>query len=159
MEGKKIWESKTFWMNIVSVSLMMYQSLTDVEVIPMEAQATLLGAINIALRMITGKSIQWMVALPLMLLLGGCARNTNSFNIGGTGMYLQTPVGMIALGNFEAHVATSELYNEELLVTDEKFFEGSGSLTAEGGEGAGSALNTQRSYSMRVSPVETTVTE
>lgn len=87
-------------------------------------------------------------------LMAGCARNTNSFNIGGTGMYLQTPVGMIAIGNFESHLATSELSNEKLVVTDTKYFEGAGNLGADAGNGASSTLNTQRSYSMTVTPME-----
>jgi len=90
-----------------------------------------------------------LILLLLFPTFLGCARNTNSFNIGGTGMYIQTPLGMIALGNIEAHVATSELSDEQLTVTDTKYFEGSGTMAGE----AGSALNTQRSYSMTIAPV------
>ena len=95
-----------------------------------------------------------MVALIFLVTICGCARNTNSFNIGGTGMYIQTPIGMIALGNFESHLATSDLSQEQLVVTDTKYFEGSGTMGAEAGTGANSALNTQRSYSMSVMPVD-----
>lgn len=88
-----------------------------------------------------------------------CARNTNSVNIGGTGMFVEALGGLLALGNFEAHIATSELSEEQLVVTDTKFFDGSGVLGAGDGEGVDSTLNTQRSYSMKVMPVEAVATE
>jgi hypothetical protein len=104
----------------------------------------------------TKQGWQPMALIVLVIAFGliGCARNTNSFNAGGTGMYLYTPVGSIVLGNFETHLATSELSGEEeLVITDTKYFEGAGTIGAEAANDAKSLLNTQRSYSMSVTPV------
>ncbi len=54
--GKKFWQSKTFWVNAVSIVGIVVQSQTGF-VVPVELQAALLGVINAGLRLITSEPI------------------------------------------------------------------------------------------------------
>jgi len=54
--GKKFWQSKTFWVNAVSIVGIVVQSQTGF-VVPVELQAALLGVINAGLRLITKEPI------------------------------------------------------------------------------------------------------
>lgn len=54
--GKKFWQSKTFWVNAVSIVGIVVKSQTGF-VVPVELQATLLGVINTGLRLITKEPI------------------------------------------------------------------------------------------------------
>ena len=61
METKKIYESRTFWVNLVAIIGIVLNSLYGIE-LDAELQATLatsvLAVINIALRLITSKPIR-----------------------------------------------------------------------------------------------------
>jgi len=59
MESKSIWVSKTFWTNLLALAAMIAQGVSGKEVMPMEAQASILGVINIILRFITKTSVTW----------------------------------------------------------------------------------------------------
>lgn len=89
-----------------------------------------------------------VIVLVLLLLFSGCARNTNSVAFGGTGFFVKTPLIWFGVGNFEAHVATSDLAEEQLVITDTKYFNG------DAAEADGAVVQTQRSYSMEVHPTE-----
>ena len=58
MEGKKIWESKTFWVNLIALVAIVVQTYTGFVVTP-ERQVEILGVINIILRLVTKKPIEW----------------------------------------------------------------------------------------------------
>lgn len=59
MNGKKIWKSKTFWVNLVSLVGIVYQSVSGDYVVGPEAQAAALTVINLVLRAVTGEPIVW----------------------------------------------------------------------------------------------------
>ena len=94
---KKVWLSKTFWVNIVALVALVTQGLTEF-VIDLEAQAAILAVVNMALRIITKspvawseskstlKSIIWIVPLAIAIAAGG-AINTgcSTMNIAGAG--------------------------------------------------------------------------
>ncbi len=58
MNTKKLWASKTFWVNILAIIVVAVQTQTGF-VIDIEAQAAILAVINLALRAITKTEITW----------------------------------------------------------------------------------------------------
>lgn len=58
MEGKKFWESKTFWVNAVAAGAFFVQMRTGYVASP-EMQAVVLSVINLGLRAITRDPIVW----------------------------------------------------------------------------------------------------
>lgn len=56
--GKKFWQSKTFWVNVLSIIAILVQTQTGF-VIDAEKQVVLLGAVNTLLRFITKEPIEW----------------------------------------------------------------------------------------------------
>ena len=58
MEGKLIWKSKTFWVNLIAIVAMGFQSQTGY-IIDAEAQAALLIIINGVLRVATKEPVVW----------------------------------------------------------------------------------------------------
>jgi len=59
MYSKRIFESKTFWVNIVSVVAIVTQCILGKEIIPPEAQMAILSLVNLILRLYTRKEIVW----------------------------------------------------------------------------------------------------
>lgn len=53
MEPKKIWYSKTFWVNVIAGVAMIAQAVTGKEILSMDVQASILSGVNILLRFIT----------------------------------------------------------------------------------------------------------
>ena len=58
MNTKKLWTSKTFWLNILAIIVVAVQTQTGF-VIDIEAQAAILAVVNLALRVITKTEIVW----------------------------------------------------------------------------------------------------
>lgn len=58
MESKKIWLSKTFWINILALVGMVAQSQSSFVINP-EMQIAILGVINIILRVVTKQEVTW----------------------------------------------------------------------------------------------------
>ena len=56
--GKKFWKSKSFWVNILAIGAIIAQSQTGYVVSP-ETQVTILGFINLVLRLVTKEEIVW----------------------------------------------------------------------------------------------------
>lgn len=59
MDSKSIFVSKTFWVNVIAMAAMVAQGLTGKELIPIEMQGTILGAVNVILRFITKQPVTW----------------------------------------------------------------------------------------------------
>lgn len=59
MESKPFYQSKTFWVNLVAGAALIIQGVTGNEVVSMELQASILAAINVALRFITKGAVSW----------------------------------------------------------------------------------------------------
>lgn len=58
--GKKIWQSKVFYVNILALGGMIYQMISGSEVgLSIEIQGTVLAVINLILRSITKEPISW----------------------------------------------------------------------------------------------------
>ena len=57
-EVKKVWESKTFWVNVIAVLALLAQTQVGFIIDP-EAQAALLAVINLGLRAVTKTPIAW----------------------------------------------------------------------------------------------------
>lgn len=55
---KKLWQSKTFWTNALSLAAIVGQHSTGY-VVSAEVQVSLLAAVNILLRSITNSEIDW----------------------------------------------------------------------------------------------------
>ena len=55
-DSKKFWQSKTFWVNLISIVALIVQSKTGYVVNP-SAQAIALGAVNVALRTVTKSAV------------------------------------------------------------------------------------------------------
>jgi uncharacterized membrane protein len=56
--GKKIYLSKTFWVNVIALLAMLLQSFTGF-IIDVEAQASILAFINVVLRLVTKEPVTW----------------------------------------------------------------------------------------------------
>lgn len=56
--GKKLWASKTFWVNVLACLAFGLQYLHGYVLAP-EAQTSLLAAVNIVLRVVTHEEIVW----------------------------------------------------------------------------------------------------
>lgn len=56
--GKSWYKSKTMWLNILSIVVVIIQYYTDTNVIPLELQVPIVAIINIFLRSITGTPIK-----------------------------------------------------------------------------------------------------
>lgn len=59
MDKKTIWQSKTFLVNLVALVLFIYAWVKPDVQLPADAVGTIVAAINIILRMITGKPIEF----------------------------------------------------------------------------------------------------
>lgn len=58
MEGKTLWQSRTFWVNVVAIVALIVQTYTGYIISP-EAQLVVLGFVNTGLRLITKQPIEW----------------------------------------------------------------------------------------------------
>jgi len=58
-ETKVFWQSKMFWVNLLAAWALISQGVIGYEVFPIEHQATILAAVNLFLRFITGKPLVW----------------------------------------------------------------------------------------------------
>ena len=58
METKAFYLSKTFWLNLCAIAVMVIQTYTGY-VIPPEIQMTILGIVNLILRATTGQAIDF----------------------------------------------------------------------------------------------------
>ena len=56
--GKKFWESKTFWVNVLALVGIVVQSQTGSEISPV-IQGTILTIVNVVLRLVTKEPINW----------------------------------------------------------------------------------------------------
>ena len=56
---KSIFNSKTFWTNIISIIAIIVQSMTGKMIIDAEAQVAILGVVNVILRMVTKEPVTW----------------------------------------------------------------------------------------------------
>ena len=56
--GKKIWASKTFWVNVIAIVALWLQAYTGVNLSP-ETQVQILAVVNIVLRLVTKEPIKW----------------------------------------------------------------------------------------------------
>lgn len=59
MESKAFWLSKTFWINVIALAAIIAQSVAGKEIINVEAQASILAAVNIVLRFVTKSAVTW----------------------------------------------------------------------------------------------------
>ena len=57
-EGKKIWLSKTFWVNILAMIAMIVQFYFGFVISP-DQQVIILGVVNVILRAFTKKPLVW----------------------------------------------------------------------------------------------------
>jgi hypothetical protein len=58
--GKKFYQSRTFWVNLIAAAVLIYQGVTGHElVLSPETQAVILAGINLVLRAITKEPITW----------------------------------------------------------------------------------------------------
>jgi hypothetical protein len=58
MNTKKLWASKTFWVNVLAIIVVAVQTQTGF-IIDIETQAAILAVVNLALRAITKTEIVW----------------------------------------------------------------------------------------------------
>lgn len=56
---KKWYTSKTIWVNIISLLAISIQQIAGEELIPAEAQLTILGFVNLVLRLVTKEELNW----------------------------------------------------------------------------------------------------
>jgi hypothetical protein len=56
---KRWWLSKTLWVNAISLLAIIVQGVTGKEMIPLEAQGSILAGINMVLRMVTNGPVAW----------------------------------------------------------------------------------------------------
>jgi uncharacterized membrane protein len=57
-QGKKVYLSKTLWVNLIALVALLAQSFAGF-VIDLEAQAAILAAVNVALRLVTKEPVTW----------------------------------------------------------------------------------------------------
>lgn len=58
VQGKKFWFSKTFWVNVLAGGALLVQTKYGF-VVGAETQAVLLSLVNLVLRSVTSKPIEW----------------------------------------------------------------------------------------------------
>ena len=58
MDSKKFWLSKTLWVNMLAIAALIIQSQTGYVFSP-EAQVSILGVLNVLLRVVTKIPIEW----------------------------------------------------------------------------------------------------
>jgi hypothetical protein len=58
MEGKKIWFSKIFWLNVLGLAAILIQAYTGY-IVSVETQASVLAVLNVLLRLITKDPVVW----------------------------------------------------------------------------------------------------
>ena len=56
---KSIFNSKTFWTNIIGILAIIVQSMTGKMLINAETQVAILGVVNVILRMVTKEPVNW----------------------------------------------------------------------------------------------------
>ncbi len=56
--GKKFWQSKTFWVNLIAIVALVLQQYTGYVITP-EKQVAILSVINVVLRFVTKEPIVW----------------------------------------------------------------------------------------------------
>ena len=59
METTVWYLSKTLWVNAIALVAMIVQGITGNVVVSMELQATILGVVNMVLRLVTKKPVSW----------------------------------------------------------------------------------------------------
>lgn len=57
MTNKKWYKSKTVYLNLIALALIIVQSAIGIEIIPVEIQATIVSILNLATRTITNTNI------------------------------------------------------------------------------------------------------
>ena len=57
--SKKIWQSKTFWANILAGSAIIAQAVAGYDILNPEVQVAILAGINVILRMVTNGPVEW----------------------------------------------------------------------------------------------------
>ncbi len=55
---KKFWTSKTFWVNLIAIAVLVLQSYTEFVISPV-IQAEILVGINLLLRFVTKEPVTW----------------------------------------------------------------------------------------------------
>lgn len=58
-DSKKIWESKTFYVNLIAGVAMLAQAVMGKEVLPLSAQGSILAVVNVILRFVTKQAVTW----------------------------------------------------------------------------------------------------
>lgn len=58
-EGTIWYLSKTLWINAIAIVAMITQGVTGKIIISMELQATILGIVNVILRLVTKQPVVW----------------------------------------------------------------------------------------------------
>lgn len=56
---KPFWESKTFWVNVIAILILVGDYLFTNQIIPVEVGALVLGILNIILRFVSDKTISF----------------------------------------------------------------------------------------------------
>ena len=59
MDSKKLWESKTFWVNLIAGVGLLIQAVTGKEIVSLALQGQILAVVNVALRFITKQPVTW----------------------------------------------------------------------------------------------------
>ena len=57
--GKKFWLSKTFYVNLLAIGAIIYQYVTETELLNPEAQVLVLAVLNLILRKLTNQPLDW----------------------------------------------------------------------------------------------------
>ena len=56
---KKIYKSKTFWVNVIGAVILTVSELSGLKFIPPETAAYILGGANLVLRVLTKVPVEW----------------------------------------------------------------------------------------------------
>lgn len=56
---KKLYKSKTFWVNVIAALILTVSELSGAKFIPPETAAYVIGGANIVLRMLTKEPVKW----------------------------------------------------------------------------------------------------
>lgn len=59
MDSKTIWQSKTFWVNVIAGVGLLIQAATGKEIVSLALQGQILAIVNVALRFITKQPVTW----------------------------------------------------------------------------------------------------
>jgi hypothetical protein len=80
----------------------------------------------------------------------GCSTNTHSIKIAGAGILLRTGTGLLAIGNFDGHIVTTDLSQEALSIDHTQYYD----VSYAGIKNNSGVIGVRSEFNLNLTPVE-----